>query len=102
MRPGEEIEGELQLDQRTGVARDLDLAGGERVPRVVVPQFAGDDPAGPVSDQAQKPADIEVGAEVDVENQPQRMRQRRCGRRMALGEPDRERVEQHVRRSGRR
>ena len=56
--PSEEVECELQLDQGTGVTRDLDLTGGERVPCVVVPQFAGDNPTGPISDQPENPADV--------------------------------------------
>jgi len=37
--PGQEVEGVLQLDERAGAARDPDLADGQGMPGVVIPQL---------------------------------------------------------------
>ena len=66
--PGHEAERVLQLHQGARVARDTGLVGGQDVPRVVVPQLAGDDAAGPQADQPEVTADVDIGAGVQREH----------------------------------
>ena len=53
---GEEVERELQLDER--VAGELDLATGQGPCGVEVPRLDGDEAAGPVAHQPQHPTDV--------------------------------------------
>src|SRR6266404_8681342 len=47
VRPGEEVERELQLHECTRFAGELNLTRGQDMQSLVVPQLGGDDVAGP-------------------------------------------------------
>ena len=66
------------------------------MPRVVVPQLAGDDAAGPHADQPEVTADIDICAGVQREHLLLRAGQNRHGGRVSLEQPDGERIEQNI------
>ncbi len=65
---GKDVERELQVHQRTGLASEPDLASGHRMPGVEVPQLKGDDGAGPSASEPEPAAGF-VGAGVQSQNQ---------------------------------
>ena len=94
--PGEEVERELQVHERARVAGELNLASGQGMPGLGVPQLEGDDGAGSGTGEPEPAADL-VGADVRGENQLECSGQRRRGRRVSLRQP-----QSRTRRAGRR
>ena len=97
MRNGEEVERILQVHECSGVAGELNLSSGQRVPGFGVPQFGGDGGAGPVACEPE-PAPLFVGADVQSANHFECSGERRNGRCVSLREPHREPVEHDVNR----
>jgi hypothetical protein len=99
---GEEVERELQVHQRAGVASEPDLASGHRMPGVEVPQLKGDDAAGPSAGEPEPAAGF-VGAGGQSENKLKGPGHRLRGRCVSRRQPQRERIQQdihHPRRPG--
>ena len=94
MAAGEELERELQPHERARVTRHPDLARGQGVPGVGIPQLERGDGAGPEPGEPEPAADVAGGLE--REHGLQRSPERRCGRGVSLRHPDREGVEQDV------
>ena len=94
--PGEELERELELHERAHVAGHLDLAGGERMPGLGIPQFERGDRAGSGTGEPEPAAD--VGVDLQREHGLQRSPERRRSRGVALRHPDREGVDQEIHR----
>ncbi len=92
---GEEVDGELQLNERARIAGELNLASGQGVPGLGVPQLDGDRAARSGTGEPEPAAGL-VGADRRSENQLECSGQRRRGRRVSLRQPDREPVEQDI------
>ena len=86
---GEVVERVREQVERAGVAREAHAAGRERVPELVVPEILREAARQP------QPAPI-VSAAVGFGERAQRPRERRDGRRIPLGEPRHEGVEEQV------
>ena len=97
----EEVERELQLDKGAHVTGDLNLAGGQGMPGLEVPQLHRDeDAAGPSADQPEPVVGF-AGAGVQGDKQLQCPGNGRGGRRVPLCHPQRDRVEHDVHRTRR-
>ena len=87
---GEIVERVREQVERAGVAREAHAAGREHVPELVVPEI--------LREAARQPQPAPVrSAAVGFAERAQRPRERRDGRRIPLGEPGHEGVEEHVR-----
>ena len=86
---GEVVERVREQVERAGVTREAHAAGRERVPELVVPEILREAARQP------EPAAI-LSAAVGFAERPQRPRERRDGRRVPLGVPRHEGVEEQV------
>ena len=86
---GEVVERVREQVERAGVTREAHAAGRERVPELVVPEILREAARQP------EPAAI-LSAAAGFAERPQRPRERRDGRRVPLGEPRHEGVEEQV------
>jgi hypothetical protein len=82
----EEVERDLQVDEGARLAGDLNLAGGQGIPGLEVPQLHGDDAAGSPAGQPEPAAGFS-GAGVQGYKQLQCPGQRRRSRRVPLRQP---------------
>jgi hypothetical protein len=92
---GEEVERELQVHERARVASELNLANGQGVPGLEVPQFESDDGAGSSTGEPEPTAGF-VGTDLQSEEQFDCSGHRRHGGCVSLRQPPRERVEQDI------
>ena len=91
---GEVVERVREQAERAGVARDAHAAGREHVPELVVPEILREAARQP------QPAPV-LSAAVGLAERAQRPRERRDRRRVPLGEPRHEGVEEQVGRARR-
>ena len=89
VKRGEVVRHDREQAERAGVAREAHAAGGERLPELVVPEILREAARQP------QPAAV-VAAGVGPGEREQRLRERRDGRRVALGEPRHEGVQERV------
>ena len=89
MKRGEVVGHVREQAERAGVARDAHAAGREHVPELVVPEILREAARQP------QPAPVLFVA-VGLAERAQRLRERRDRRRVPLGEPRHEGVEEHV------
>ena len=96
----EAVKRELQLNEGAHVAGYLNLAGGQGIPGLEVPQLQRDDGAGsPSGEPEPAPGFADIGVQAD--KQLKRPGQSRRRRRVPLCHPQRDRVEQDVDRARR-
>ena len=100
MGSGEEVGGELQLNERARIPGDLCLASGQGVPGLGVPELHGDRAARPGTGEPEPAADL-VGADIRSEKQLECPCERRRGGCVSLRQAQRERIEQDVKRTRR-
>ncbi len=93
--PRQEAERELQVHERARVARDLDLASGEQMHRLVVPQLERDDVAVSSAREREPPTHVLAG-DVRREQKLESPGECRRGGGVPVDQADRERIEQHV------
>ena len=96
-RKGEEVQRELHLDERAAGAGDAELARGEVLPGVEVPQLERDESSGSIPDQPQPVADV-IDIHLEAADGLQRAGHLRRGGGISSREPDRERIEHEVNR----
>jgi hypothetical protein len=92
MSPGKEVQCGLQMHKGACLACEANLADGQCVPGLIVPQLESNDAAGPGSGAPQPAADL-VRSDVQRKEQCQRFGQRRRRGHIAVGQAHRECVE---------
>src|SRR5580704_1221837 len=97
MASRQQAEGEIQVYECACVAGGLHLTAGEYTPGLVVPHFKGYGDSVSEPRERKPSAGLLIGG-VRREQTFESPSERRRGGRVSIGQADRERVEQHVRR----
>ncbi len=82
-----QVEGEREHCERTGVARDLHVAGGQLMPCIVIEQVRRDATSDP------RPAQVLPGTPALVANRAECPLERRRAGRVTIGETDSKAIE---------